>query len=328
MNKTVGRTREVMDAIRGRIASRALVHGDKLPSIRGLAETLKVSPSTVVEAYDRLAAEGMVVSRPGSGFYVSAGVVMPAVNTLTPRADRAVDPLWVSRQSLDAAPEALKPGCGWLPPDWMPNAILRRSMRSLARADDAMLADYGNSRGLLALRQWLARRCAGEGLDIGPDQLLLTTSGTQAIDLICRFLLKPGDAVLVDDPCYFNFQALLRAHQVRIVSAPYTPTGPDIARFAEVLAEARHHQFGDPQSYWRDPVGADRAQTADRRLGPRPDHRRGRHLRRVRACPVPAPGGLRRLAQRDPHRQLLQDAVGLGALRLCRGAAGVDRSHG
>ena len=266
MNKTVGRTREVMDAIRGRIASRALVHGDKLPSIRGLAETLKVSPSTVVEAYDRLAAEGMVVSRPGSGFYVSAGVVMPAVNTLTPRADRAIDPLWVSRQSLDAAPEALKPGCGWLPPDWMPNAILRRSMRSLARADDAMLADYGNSRGLLALRQWLARRCAGEGLDIGPDQLLLTTSGTQAIDLICRFLLKPGDAVLVDDPCYFNFQALLRAHQVRIVSAPYTPTGPDIARFAEVLAEARPRLY-ITNSAIHNPTGATlSAQTAHKLL--------------------------------------------------------------
>jgi len=262
----MSRTGEVMDAIRGRIASRAFAKGDKLPSIRTLAATLKVSPSTVVEAYDRLAAEGVVLSRPGSGFYVSAGVVTPAVNALQPRQDRAIDPLWVSRQSLDATPEALKPGCGWLPSDWMPNAILRRALRGLARADDAVLADYGASRGLLDLRQLLARRCAADGLDVNPEQILLTTSGTQAIDLICRFLLKPGDAVLVDDPCYFNFQALLRAHQVRIVSTPYTPTGPDVARFAEVLAAERPRLY-ITNSAIHNPTGATlSAQTAHKLL--------------------------------------------------------------
>jgi DNA-binding transcriptional MocR family regulator len=266
MSKITSRTGDVMEAIRTRIASRALAHGDKLPSIRGLAETLKVSPSTVVEAYDRLAAEGVVVSRPGSGFYVSSGAATPAVNVLTPRADRVIDPLWVSRQSLDAAPEALKPGCGWLPADWMPNAILRRALRGLARANDAVLVDYGHSRGLLDLRQLLARRCAADGLDVGPEQLLLTASGTQAIDLICRFLLKPGDAVLVDDPCYFNFQALLRAHQVRIVSAPYTPTGPDIARFAAVLSQERPRLY-ITNSAIHNPTGATMsAQTAHKLL--------------------------------------------------------------
>ncbi|UAL13128.1 PLP-dependent aminotransferase family protein [Caulobacter segnis] len=255
-----------MAAIRGRIASRSLSHGDRLPSIRALAATLKASPSTVVEAYDRLVSEGVVLSRPGSGFYVSAGAVTPAVNDLETRADRAIDPLWVSRQSLDATAAALKPGCGWLPPDWMPNAILRRAMRGLARADDALLADYGPSRGLPELRRLLARRGAADGLDIGPDQVLLTTSGTQAIDLICRFLLKPGDAVLVDDPCYFNFQALLRAHKARIVSAPYTPTGPDVARFAQVLAEERPRLY-ITNSAIHNPTGATMsAQTAHRLL--------------------------------------------------------------
>ncbi len=239
MSKALTRTGEVMAAIRERIASRSLSQGDKLPSIRGLATALKVSPSTVVEAYDRLVSEGVVLSRPGAGFYVSADVASPAFNDLQPRTERAIDPLWVSRQSLDAAPEALKPGCGWLPPDWMPGTILRRAMRGLARADDTILADYGGTRGLPPLRQLLARRCASEGLDVSLDQLLLTSSGTQAIDLICRFLLRPGDTVLVDDPCYFNFQALLRAHQARIVSVPYTPTGPDTTRFAEILAEHR-----------------------------------------------------------------------------------------
>lgn len=64
---------------------------------------------------------------------------------------------------------------------------------------------------------------------------MLTASGTQAIDLICRLLLRPGDAVLVDDPCYFNFQALLRAHQARIISVPFTHTGPDTSAFEQAV---------------------------------------------------------------------------------------------
>lgn len=227
-----------MAAIRQRLASRALTAGEKLPSIRQFARDMQVSPSTVVEAYDRLAAEGLIRSRPGSGFYV-AGTPPPALTDAGPRLDRAIDPFWVSRQSLDAGPEMLRPGCGWLPPDWMPGAAIRRATRALARADDALLAEYGATRGSLALRRLLARQFAGEGLDIGPDQLLLTGSGTQAIDLLCRLLLNPGDTVLVDDPCYFNFQAVLRANRARIVSVPYTPTGPDVALFHEALAAHR-----------------------------------------------------------------------------------------
>lgn len=68
---------------------------------------------------------------------------------------------------------------------------------------------------------------------------MLADSGTQAIDLLCRFLLEPGDTVLVDDPCYFNFHALLRAHRAKIVGVPYTPSGPDIELFAQVVADER-----------------------------------------------------------------------------------------
>ncbi len=63
--------RHVMRAIEERIASRALVPGAKLPSVRKLAETMAVSKSTVVEAYERLGAGGAILSRPGSGFFVS-----------------------------------------------------------------------------------------------------------------------------------------------------------------------------------------------------------------------------------------------------------------
>ena len=230
------RTAEVMDAIRAKLASRVLTTGEKLPSIRRFAATMGVSPSTIVEAYDRLAAEGLIRSRPGSGFVVQAPVAPLALAQAGPSLDRAIDPLWVSRQSLDAGPEMLKPGCGWMPADWMPAGAIRSALRRLARADDALLADYGGSRGAAPLRHLLARQLAGEGLAADPGQIVLTASGTQAIDLICRFLLRPGDTVLVDDPCYFNFQALLRAHQVKVVGVPHTPSGPDLGSFCDALA--------------------------------------------------------------------------------------------
>ncbi|THF57494.1 aminotransferase-like domain-containing protein [Ollibium composti] len=239
-DQTATRTGAVMAAIRARIAGRALGAGDRLPSIRRFAATMGVSPATVVEAYDRLAAEGLIRARRGSGFYVAATAQVPLALAQTgPLLERAVDPFWVSRQSLDADPSMLMPGCGWLPADWMPHEALRRAMRTLARADDHILSDYGATRGSPALRRLLLWRLAEDGIEASPEQIMLTASGTQAVDLICRFLLSPGDTVLVDDPCYFNFRALLRAHQVELASVPYTPSGPDVAAFEATVAERR-----------------------------------------------------------------------------------------
>ena len=249
------RTDKVMEAIRAKVAIRALTTGDRLPSIRSFAVAMGVSPSTVVEAYDRLAAEGLIRARQGSGFYVARAAPPRTLTEIGPQFDRAIDPFWVSRQSLDADAAVAKPGCGWLPADWMPNAAIRRAIRRLASADDAVLFDYGATRGPLALRRVLARQFADEGLEASPDQILLTASGTQAIDLICRLLVRPGDPVVIDDPCYFNFQALLRAHQAVIVGVPYTPAGPDIDRFAEAVATHRPRLY-ITNSALHNPTGA------------------------------------------------------------------------
>ncbi|MGN6537302.1 MAG: PLP-dependent aminotransferase family protein [Mesorhizobium sp.] len=261
------RTGAVMAAIRARIAGRALGTGDRLPSIRRFAATMGVSPATVVEAYDRLAAEGLIRARRGSGFYVAATAQVPlALAQTDPLLERAVDPFWVSRQSLDADPSMLMPGCGWLPADWMPHEALRRAMRALARADDHILSDYGATRGSPALRRLLLSRLAEDGIEASPEQIMLTASGTQAVDLICRFLLSPGDTVLVDDPCYFNFRALLRAHQVELASVPYTPSGPDVAAFEATVA-ARRPRLYITNCALHNPTGATLSpQTAHRLL--------------------------------------------------------------
>jgi len=259
----------VMRELRHKIAVRAVAPGARLPSIRRLAETTGVSKSTVVEAYDRLVAEGAIISRRGSGFFV-AGQGSPQTAPMSlaevgPRLDREIDPFWVSRQSLETGDRVLKPGCGWLPSSWLPEDGLRRGLRGLSKTNDGALADYGPPLGLPPLRQWLARRMAERSVVASPDQILLTESGTQAIDLVCRLLIQPGDTVLVDDPCYFNFHAILRAHRAKIVSVPYTPDGPDIAAFAEAL-EQHAPRLYVTNSGVHNPTGAALSPTTAHRL--------------------------------------------------------------
>jgi DNA-binding transcriptional MocR family regulator len=237
--KALTRIETAMAAIRQRIAGRSLAPGDRLPSIRSFAGLMRMSTSTIVEAYDRLAAEGVIQSRPGSGFYAASQTIPLSLSEVGPKLDRAIDPFWVSRQSLEADESDLKPGCGWLPPSWLPEEALRRALRSLSRANATTLADYGTPLGLLPLRQVIVRRMADRGIEASVDQVMLTESGTQTLDLLCRLLLEPGDTVLVDDPCYFNFHALLRAHRAHIVGVPYTPSGPDVELFAKALTEHR-----------------------------------------------------------------------------------------
>ena len=229
----------VVAAIQGRIDARSLAPGARLPSVRGLAETMKVSKSTVVEAYDRLIAEGAIVARRGSGFYVAGPTRPLSLAALGPQLDRAIDPLWLMRQSLQSGPDVLKPGSGWLPESWMPDLSVQRGLRAIARGPAPARIQYDAPLGFAPLRLHHARRLAERGVNADPNQILLTNSASQSLDLLCRFLLEPGDAVLVDDPCYFNFLALLRAHRVKAIGVPFTPDGPDVDAFARMLVAHR-----------------------------------------------------------------------------------------
>jgi len=204
-----------------------------------MAEHLGVSKTTVVEAYDRMAADGMIVSKRGSGFFVRGHLPPLSLSEVGPALDRSIDPLWIIRQSLEAEADLLKPGCGWLPPSWLPDNEIRRALRQVARERQSELLEYGRPYGHLGLREQLSRRLAERGVMSSTRQIILTDSGTHSIDLICRFLLEPGDTVLIDDPGYFNFQSLLRAHRVQIIGVPYSPHGPDVQAMQELLA--RHH---------------------------------------------------------------------------------------
>ena len=271
--KRLTRAEQVAHTIRDRIDRRLLTPGAALPSVRAMAEASGFSKSTVVEAYDRLVADGVIRSRPGAGFYVAAPLAPLSLERIAPPVEREVDPLWMLRQSLSQGGDMLKPGAGWLPDSWLAGAQVRRALRGVARSDgDGPLTDYASLLGLPRLRTLLAHRLTEQGVAAAPEQILLTDSSTHALDLIGRFMLEPGDTVLVDDPCYFNFLALLRAHRAKVVGVPMTPQGPDMAAFAAALVEHRPRLYVT-NSAVHNPTGAAlSAATAHRVLKLAADH--------------------------------------------------------
>lgn len=255
-----------MATVRARIDQRVLTTGARLPSIRAMAASMGVAPSTVVEAYDRLAAEGVIRARPGAGFFVTAPPAPLALGQIGAAAEPDADPMWQLRQSMQNRQGARMPGGGWLPADWMAEDTLRKGLRRLAReADRATLTGYPTPELSAALRRLIARRLFEQGVEAGPDQVLLTDSGTHAIDLALRLLVEPGQTVLVDDPCYFNFHAVLRAHRVRVVGVPFTPEGPDLAAFAAAVAAHRPRLYLT-NSGLQNPTGASITLGTARRL--------------------------------------------------------------
>jgi DNA-binding transcriptional MocR family regulator len=256
---------QVISTVKQRIQRRGLVPGAMLPSVRQMAQSTAFSKSTIVEAYERLVAEGVVRSRPGAGFYVAAPLAPLSIAETEPQLDPVIDPLWMLRQSLHLRPDALKPGCGWLPESWMEDELVRKGLRALARGEASRLVGYDSAMGSESLRTIIARRLGDQGVDAAPDQVLLTDSGTHAIDLVCRFLIETGDAVLVDDPCYFNFHSLLRAHRAKVVAVPYSASGPDVVAFAQILAEHRPRLY-ITNSAVHNPTGANLSATTAHRV--------------------------------------------------------------
>lgn len=235
-------TDQIVAAVRGQIDDRVLRPGMRLPPIRRLAEDQGVSRFTVVEAYDRLVAHGYLVSRRGAGFFVAARREAAAAEEPSPL-ERAMDTVWLLRQGFDADGNRLKVGAGWLPAEWMDEEGLRRNLRALARRADVDLVGYGSPEGYLPLRQQLQLRLAELGIAAQPRQILLSVGATQALDLVARHLIRPGDCVLVDDPGYWTLFGNLRLHGARLVGVPRNAEGPDPAALEAILQEHKPKLF-------------------------------------------------------------------------------------
>lgn len=240
---------QLADGLARRIDEQGLRPGTRLPSIRKMAEQSGVSRFTVVEAYDRLVARGLVQSRRGAGFFVKArsgpltAVAAAAPSTLAPPA--RVDIAWLLRSMFrESTAPGMPGGAGLLPADWLDPDMVAGAVRAVGRSVRANLVSYGSPQGFAPLRQQIAAVLQNEGVPAHPEHNLLTTNGvTHGLDLIARHLVKPGDTVLVEDPAWFVIFGRLAAFGARLIGVPRGPDGPDLDLLEQLAAQHKPKLF-------------------------------------------------------------------------------------
>jgi GntR family transcriptional regulator/MocR family aminotransferase len=212
---------QVYRAVRAEILAGRLSPGTRLPATRALAGTIGVARSTLVQAFDRLRAEGYVEAAQGSGTRVAA---LPALVGLEDVSLRPPPALPVP----SAAYGAFESGV----PDLaaFPHAIWARCLGVRARSLRVHDLGYGAPEGLPALREAiLTHVAAARGVVATPDQVVILPSTGAAIDLLAQVTLRPGDTAWIEEPGYPTAQQVLRRVGARLVPVPCDAEGLDPA---------------------------------------------------------------------------------------------------
>ena len=224
--------RQVYEGVRDAIIEGRLPRGARLPSTRRLAEYLAVSRTTVLVAFEQLAAEGFLEAEVGSGSRVAEHVAAPRPPSGAGRV--AADP-WLSHRGRlvvgvprPARPRAPGPGAfrtGQPPVDVFPLDVWRRLAARCSRRLTPAALFHGAAAGLPELRDAIASIAVARGIRCERDHVLVLASAQEAMDLTCRMLLDPGDAAWLEDPAWSGARAALAAAGARIVPVPVDRSG-------------------------------------------------------------------------------------------------------
>jgi len=248
-----GRRDEIYRQIRAAILDGRILAGEALPPTREFARRLLVSRNTVSAAYDRLTAEGFLIGKVGAGTFVQAGFARgsdedrppaPEVASLCPA------PVW------DAVPN---PPRGFAPsPDFdfrsgvpdvrrFPFDTWRRLTSNQLRETKSGGMTYGDPRGHAGLRAAIARHI-GVSRDLRAEagDVLVTNGAQQAVDLVARVLLRPGDVVAVEDPGYPPPRFLFDTLGAKTIGVPVDDHGIVVDRIpagCRLVYVTPSHQF-------------------------------------------------------------------------------------
>jgi len=247
------RQQAVFDRLRLGILAGTLPPGARLPPSRHLASELGVARQTVVLAYERLAAEGYVRARSGSGTFVAADPP-DAAPPRAPVPHATAGPLSHRGAAFAALPVAAAHGAGIVPvagggnllapgvpaQELFPAAAWAGCTARVLRAIPPDLTVYPDPQGLPDLRAEIAAHLAAiRGLIADPAHIVVTAGTQQALRIAADLLLDPGDAAWVEDPGYVAGRAALRAAGAMLVGVPSDADGIDVAAGARLAPEAR-----------------------------------------------------------------------------------------
>jgi GntR family transcriptional regulator/MocR family aminotransferase len=246
---------QLAGAIADDIRRGRLKPGEALPGSRELAECLGVNRNTVVASYGELAAEGLIRTRIGGGTFVAESVIVP----FAPHAPSAEYPTYQLMPPMYRLPQISAPIPGALNisngmPDvrLFPAAAMARAFRRAIGQRGRTLLTYADPCGHPRLRKELATMLARtRGLPVAPDNLMITRSIEQAIDLVARMLLRPGDIVVVEAFGYPPAWSVLKLAGARLMPLPLDEDGLNVSALEALLAQQMvravfltpHHQF-------------------------------------------------------------------------------------
>lgn len=260
--------RQIAGQLRDGIRSGRLAIGTRLPAERLLARALGVNRTTVLAAYNDLKRDGLVAGHVGRGTEVVGATPAPPGAAVAwgdvLRPTPGFDPL--IRDLLGATdPDLVSLALGMPAADLLP-------MRDLARLHAEVLEQVGATalmhtptEGLPALREALAERLGARGIAAGAQEVLVTSGSQQALDLVARVLLSPGDVVVVEEPSYVGMLQALRAAGARIVTVPVDGEGLRVDRLEGLLARLKPRLLYTLPTY-QNPSGAVMSLPRRRRL--------------------------------------------------------------
>ena len=257
-----------------------LAPGERLPATRALAADVCVNHLTAVRVYRRLAELGYVTAAVGRGTFVrrrvpvtpSAGATGAAtgddewqIGLLAARPVTYADEML--RDSLHAplAGDAIPLGSGYPDPELCPSAELAALAAQITSANPRAITDYLQVEGLPELRERLAELGRAAGYATSADEILVTTGARQAIDLVARALLEPGDIAVIESPTFAGALASLHSTGARVLPMPIDADGPDVDALERILA--RHEvKLVVLQEACQNPTGADLSPARRERL--------------------------------------------------------------
>jgi GntR family transcriptional regulator/MocR family aminotransferase len=212
----------LFEQIRAAVTSGRLAVGDRLPPTRELATQLGVSRQTVTTVYGRLVAEGYLEGRAGGGTFVCGTAVPqsapPVVSVLRP-----VTPLRRSTPPQPPIAGGFDLRIGRTDPALFPLVEWRQCVTAALQQSPE---SYGDPAGLIDLRRALAHWVGrSRGVETPPEHVVVTGGAQQAVDLVTRVLLRPGDHVAIEEPGYPAIRHAWLAAGLRVTAVPVDHEG-------------------------------------------------------------------------------------------------------